>query len=112
MVAEVLCRLTYDNRHRRNPGRGPMLTEMLAIRLGSAFARHRRVEKLLLPQVRHAAAGHVILEELNQCRQGLGPRVVALPFARERHPRHHVAAGRDHALDRHGLQPTRRRRRP
>ena len=35
-------------------------------RPGSAFARHRRVEQLLLPQVRDAAAGHVILEELDQ----------------------------------------------
>lgn len=62
-------------------------------------ARHRRVEQLLLPEVRDAAASGVLLEHFRQLADVLGTRPVALPLRCQRQPGHHVCAGRDHALD-------------
>jgi hypothetical protein len=60
---------------------------VIPLRSGSGYGpRHRRVEQLLLPQIRNTATGRMLLEHLCQRDRGFSPGPVALPFARQGRP--------------------------
>lgn len=65
----------------------------------SCALRNGRVEQLLFPQERNATATGMLHDHVRYLCGSVHPSPIALPFRRNRQPRHHVRAGLDHAVD-------------